>query len=74
MPKTGNVILQRKSQQMKLKTILKKIRRNGTNDVVTEFCIMPKSTKYSTKRTKKFCERHEAIIQEHIEVKALKMV
>lgn len=24
-----------------------------------EFCIMPKSTKYSTKRTEKYCERHE---------------
>lgn len=25
----------------------------------TDFCIMPKSTLYSTKRTKKYCERHE---------------
>ncbi len=24
-----------------------------------EFCIMPKSTLYSTKRTEKYCERHE---------------
>lgn len=24
-----------------------------------EFCIMPQSTKYSTKRTEKYCERHE---------------
>lgn len=25
----------------------------------TDFCIMPQSTKYSTKRTRKYCERHE---------------
>lgn len=25
----------------------------------TDFCIMPPSTKYSTKRTRKYCERHE---------------
>lgn len=25
----------------------------------TDFCIMPKSTLYSQKRTKKYCERHE---------------
>ena len=33
--------------------------KKGTDEIVTDFCIMPKSTKYSTKRTKKYCERHE---------------
>ncbi len=35
--------------------------KNKTKDteLKTDFCIMPQSTKYSTKRTKKYCERHE---------------
>ena len=57
---------------MKLKTLLKKIRRNGTNDLVTDFCIMPKSTKYSTKRTKKYCERHEAYYSRAYRNKSIK--
>ena len=32
--------------------------KNKTNEV-TDFCIMPKSTKYSTMRTRKYNERHE---------------
>lgn len=32
--------------------------KNKTNEV-TDFCIMPKSTRYGTKRTKKYNERHE---------------
>ena len=35
-------------------------RRSGnTKKLKTDFCIMPQSTKYSTKRTKKYRERHE---------------
>ena len=37
-----------------------------------EFCIMPKSTKYSTKRTKKFCERHEAYYSRAYRNKSIK--
>lgn len=33
-------------------------KKDNKNDK-TDFCIMPSSTLYSTKRTKKYCERHE---------------
>ena len=49
-----------------------KIIRNGTNEVVTDFCIMPKSKKYSTKRTKKYCERHEAYYSRAYRNKSIK--
>ena len=32
---------------------------SGQKNKQEEFCIMPKSTLYSTKRTDKYCERHE---------------
>ena len=56
----------------KTKNNIKKIKRNGTNDVVTDFCIMPKSTKYSTKRTNKYCERHEAYYSRAYRNKSIK--
>lgn len=34
-------------------------KKNEPKKDKTDFCIMPKSTLYSTKRTKKYCERHE---------------
>lgn len=40
------------------KTKKNKTKRNLNKE---EFSIMPESTKYSIKRTKKYCERHEAI-------------
>lgn len=49
-----------------------KITRNGTSEVVTDFCIMPKSKKYSTKRTKKYCERHEAYYSRAYRNKSIK--
>lgn len=36
----------------------KKESKNSQKDK-EDFCIMPKSTLYSTKRTEKYCERHE---------------
>lgn len=34
-------------------------KKNEIKKDKTDFCIMPKSKLYSTKRTKKYCERHE---------------
>lgn len=50
-----NEIKKTKAKETSNKINIKK----GTDDIVTDFCIMPKSTKYSTKRTKKYSERHE---------------
>lgn len=62
----------KKKTVYKTKNNIKKIKRNGTNDVVTDFCIMPKSTKYSTKRTNKYCERHEAYYSRAYRNKSIK--
>lgn len=40
------------------KNTLKGSKKN-TQKIEEEFCIMPKSTLYSTKRTETYCERHE---------------
>ena len=38
----------------------------------SDFCIMPKSSKYSTKRTKKYCERHEVFFSKAYRNKSIK--
>lgn len=37
-----------------------------------DFCIMPKSTLYSTKRTEKYCERHEVYFSKAYRQKSIK--
>ena len=37
-----------------------------------EFCIMPKSTLYSTKRTDKYCERHEVYFSKAYRQKSIR--
>lgn len=39
--------------------VLDKKTKKSIKDKQEEFCIMPKSPLYSTKRTGKYCERHE---------------
>lgn len=39
--------------------IIPKKKEKNSKKSEEEFCIMPKSTKYSTVRTEKYCERHE---------------
>lgn len=41
-------------------------------DFVTDFCIMPKSTKYSTKRTRKYNNRHEVFFGRAYRNKSIK--
>lgn len=39
--------------------VIEKNKNVSKKEDKTDFCIMPKSKLYSTKRTKKYCERHE---------------
>lgn len=39
--------------------VIEKKKKESKKEDKTDFCIMPKSKLYSTKRTKKYCERHE---------------
>lgn len=41
-------------------------------ELKTDFCIMPQSTKYSTKRTKKYNERHEVYFSRAYRNKSIK--
>ena len=52
--------------KVKKNTTKKSVKKTNKNkrqraESKEEFCIMPPSTKYSLKRTKKYCERHEAV-------------
>ena len=53
------------------KEVLKEIKKQK-KELETDFCIMPKSTKYSTVRTKKYCERHEVFFGKSYRNKSIK--
>ena len=53
------------------KEVLKEIKKQK-KELEADFCIMPKSTKYSTVRTKKFCESHEAFFSRAYRQKSIK--
>lgn len=53
------------------KEILKEIKKQK-KELESDFCIMPKSTKYSTVRTKKYCERHEVFFGRAYRMKSIK--
>lgn len=55
--------------EKKVKQTSKKIEKE---EIITDFCIMPKSTKYSTKRTKKYSERHEVYFSRAYRNKSIK--
>ena len=65
-------ILSKNKKTKTRKTNSKAIIKKGTDDIVTDFCIMPKSTKYSTKRTKKYSERHEVYYSKAYRNKSIK--
>ena len=48
-----------KTEKTEEKIVKSKVKKQDKKEFVTDFCIMPKSTLYSTKRTKKYSERHE---------------
>ena len=53
------------------KEIIKEIKKQK-KELESDFCIMPKSTKYSTKRTKKYNERHEVYFSKAYRNKSIK--
>ena len=53
------------------KEVLKEIKKQK-KELESDFCIMPKSTKYSTVRTKKYCERHEVFFSKAYRIKSIK--
>ena len=53
-----------------LKNGLKIEKEQCKKELKTDFCIMPQSTKYSTKRTKNTTKGMRCILIEHIEIKA----
>lgn len=53
------------------KEVLKEIKKQKKK-LESDFCIMPKSTKYSTVRTKKYSERHEAFFSKAYRMKSIK--
>lgn len=74
-PKSGQQV----KEKTKNKIVVKKIKRSGkikntTNkkELNTDFCIMPKSTKYSMVRTKKYNERHEVFFSRAYRNKSIK--
>ena len=65
VPKSGIAVKNTK------KEVLKEIKKQK-KELETDFCIMPKSTKYSTVRTKKYCERHEVFFGKSYRNKSIK--
>lgn len=53
------------------KEVLKEIKKQK-KDLESDFCIMPKSTKYSIVRTKKYSERHEVFFSKAYRMKSIK--
>lgn len=78
-PKNG-IVISKITEETKPKAIKKKKAvKKKTNkkdqkesSLVTDFCIMPQSTRYSTKRTKKYCERHEVFFGRAYRHKSIK--
>lgn len=65
VPKSGIAVKNTK------KEVLKEIKKQK-KELETDFCIMPKSTKYSIVRTKKYCERHEVFFGKSYRNKSIK--
>lgn len=53
------------------KVVLKEIKKQK-KELESDFCIMPKSTKYSIVRTKKYSERHEVFFSKAYRIKSIK--
>ncbi len=67
VPKPKDIIKRNKASPNKTK------QKNIENkNFISDFCIMPKSTKYSIKRTKKYCERHEVFYSSAYRNKSIK--
>lgn len=72
-PKGGQKIEVKTEQNKTIKKHNKKTdKKSEKKELKTDFCIMPTSTKYSTKRTKKYCERHEVFFGRAYRNKSIK--
>lgn len=60
-------VIEKNTRKEVLKTIEKQKKK-----LESDFCIMPKSTKYSTVRTKKYSERHEVFFSRAYRMKSIK--
>ena len=54
------------------KTQQKAQHKSAEKKTAKDFCIMPKSTKYSTLRTEKYCERHEVFFGQAYRQKSIR--
>ena len=73
-PKSG-IKVETKIQEVKNKNtnkVNKTKKQNKVEELITDFCIMPKNNSYSTKRTKKYCERHEVFFSRAYRNKSIK--
>lgn len=71
-PKNGQVSDKVSPKVKKVSTKNKSKKQCKNKELKTDFCIMPQSTKYSTKRTRKYCERHEAFFGRAYRNKSIK--
>lgn len=66
-PKNGKILVKVSTKRRKQKKA-----QHKNIELKTDFCIMPQSTRYSTKRTKKYCERHEVFFGRAYRNKSIK--
>lgn len=66
-PCPKNKIIEKDSKKEMLKEVKKQ-----KKELESDFCIMPNSTLYSTKRTKKYNERHEVFFNKAYRNKSIK--
>ena len=71
-PKNGQVSDKVSPKITKVSTKKKTTKQSNNKVLKTDFCIMPQSTKYSTKRTRKYCERHEVFFGRAYRNKSIK--
>lgn len=62
----------KKQEVKKKKTKNKQVKKQDKKELITDFCIMPKNNSYSTKRTKKYNERHEVFFSRAYRNKSIK--
>lgn len=67
-PKDKKIVERKEEKEVQEKS---KTNKSNNKNIKTDFCIMPKSTLYSTKRTKKYNERHEAFFSKAYRQKSI---
>lgn len=70
--KNGSEMKVKKQEIKKKKTKNKQTKKQDKKELITDFCIMPKNNSYSTKRTRKYNERHEVFFSRAYRNKSIK--